>query len=49
MQFDADKLIVLGPSFDFWLNEKDDIYDELYAELETQTGASVSGSSELLR
>ena len=41
VRFDEDKLIVLGPSFDFWLNEEDDIYDELYAERETQTGRSL--------
>ncbi len=49
VRFDADKVIVLGPAFDFWLNEEDDIYDELYAERETDAGTSVSDGRELSR
>lgn len=49
VRFDADKVIVLGPSFDFWLNEEDDVYDELYAEYEADAGTSVSDGRELSR
>lgn len=32
VSFDEEKIIVVGPSFEFWLNEEDDVYDELYSE-----------------
>ena len=47
VQFDEDKIVVLGPSFDFWLNEEDDIYDELYGE--TETGTSIPDGGKLSR
>ena len=37
MQFDADKIVIRGPAFDFWLNDEDDIYDGLYGEREAPT------------
>lgn len=24
---------IVGPEYDFWLNEKDDVYDELYKDV----------------
>ncbi|WP_156922432.1 hypothetical protein [Cohnella thermotolerans] len=27
-----DDVAILGPEYDFWLNEKDAIYDELYKD-----------------
>lgn len=39
VRFDPDKIVVLGPTFDFWLSEEDDIYDEFYGE--TKAGASI--------
>lgn len=38
---DPKKAIVVGPEFDFWLNEEDDIYDEVYGETDGKTGGSV--------
>lgn len=41
VKHDPEKSIVVGPEFDFWLNEEDDIYDELYREKDSKTGGSV--------
>ena len=49
VRIDADKVIVLGPSFDFWLNEEDDIYDELYVKRETEEGPRVPRAGEFPR
>lgn len=52
IQHDPAKTLQLGSEHDFWLNEEDDVYDELYREpkepntqpqTDTKTGRCVSG------
>lgn len=33
--YDPEKTVVVGPEYNFWLNEEDDIYDELYRQQNT--------------
>lgn len=32
MEFDNKRVVVVGSEFNFWLNEEDDVYDELFGK-----------------
>ncbi len=48
ISFEAKRVVTLGPNFDFWINEEDDIYDELYTK-KAETGPNLSDGSGISR
>ncbi|MCI0184767.1 hypothetical protein MM817_03064 [Acidibacillus sp. S0AB] len=48
ISFEANRVVTLGSNFHFWINDEDDIYDELYAK-KAEAGPNLPDGSGISR